>query len=91
MRTLFLVMIISLALATFWHKVPFIKQSVGLILNPTAGKLLNYNANIGMIIFAGVISLFITLIQKYTTDQETLREIKKEQKLLQQEIKKWRM
>src|SRR3989344_2736400 len=90
MRTLFLVMIVSLAIATFWNQVPIIKQTVGVVLNPTAGRLLDYNANIGMILFAGIISLFITIIQKYTTDQETLREIKKEQKLLQQEMKKYR-
>jgi len=60
------------------------------VLDPTAGKLLDWNVNVGIASVATVISLFIILIQKYTTDQETLRQIKKEQKLLQEEIKKYK-
>ncbi|MBU0760406.1 MAG: DUF106 domain-containing protein [Nanoarchaeota archaeon] len=90
MRSLFLVVAVSMAIAMFWNKVPAISQSVHLILDPTGGKLLNWSANVGILLFAAAISLFITLIQKYTTDQETLRQIKKEQKILQEEIKKYK-
>lgn len=81
-------MLVSLAVALFWNKVPAIKDSVHFILNPTAGKLLSWNATFGMILFSAIITFLLTIIQKYTTDQETLRQIKKEQKVLQEEMKK---
>ncbi len=90
MKTLFLVMALSLVIALFWDKVPIIKQSVHFVLDPSAGKLLDWNTNFGMVFFSAVISLFIILIQKFTTDQETLRQIKKEQKLLQEEMKNYK-
>ena len=85
-----IVMAASLAIAFFWHRLPIIRQSVHYVLDPTAGVLLNWNATLGIVLFSAAISLFITLIQKYTTDQETLRQIKKEQKILQEEIKKYK-
>lgn len=87
MKSLFFVVVISLAIAIFWNKVPLISNSVHYILDPTAGSLLDWNVNAGIAIVAAVISGFIMTIQKYTTDQETLRKIKKEQKLLQEEMK----
>jgi uncharacterized membrane protein (DUF106 family) len=90
MKILFIVVGISLAIALFWNSVPIIKETVHTILNPTAGKLLDWNPNVGIALFALVISLFIILIQKYTTDQDMLRQIKKEQKLLQEEMKKFK-
>ncbi len=89
-KTLFLVMIISLAIAGLWNTLPIIKESVHVVLDPTAGALLDYNVNLGMVIIAGLISLGITLVQKYTTDQETLKDIRKEQKILQKEMKKYK-
>jgi len=89
-RTLFIVMIISLGIAFFYEQIPIIKDSVEAVLNPTAGRLLDWNINIGMTIFAAIISLAITIIQKYTTDQDTLRELKKEQKLIQAEMKNYK-
>ena len=90
MKILFLVVIISLAIAFFWDKFTPIKESIHSILDPTAGSLLNWNANIGMLIIAFFITFILTLLQKYTTDQDTLRQIKKEQKLLQEEMKKYK-
>lgn len=84
-----LVMGISLAVAFYWDKVSWIKDSVHAVLNPSAGALLNWNLTIGMIIVVFAITLMTTLIQKYTTDQKALKELKNEQKLLQQEIKKY--
>lgn len=87
-KYLFIVVLVSLGLAYLWDKVSIIQNTAHALLDPSAGALLDWNVNFGMVLFVGIISLFLTLIQKYTTDQETLRAIKKEQKLLQEEIKK---
>jgi uncharacterized membrane protein (DUF106 family) len=90
MTMLFLVMIISLGIAFFWDSLPLMSQSVHYALDPTAGELLNYNINWGMIIITAIVTLFITLVQKYTVDNDTLRELKKEQKILQKEMKNFK-
>ena len=89
-KSIFIVMIVSLLIAFFWDSLSLIKDSVNAILNPTAGILLNWNLTYGMIIIVLIIALFMTLIQKYATDQETLREMKKEQKALQEEMKEYK-
>lgn len=85
---IFLVMVVSLAIAAFWDSLPIIKNSVNAVLNPTAGALLGLDLTFGMTILVLILSVFMTLIQKYTTDQKTLREMKEEQKKLQEDIKK---
>ncbi|MEK6842145.1 MAG: EMC3/TMCO1 family protein [Nanoarchaeota archaeon] len=87
---IFIVMIVSLALASLWDKVSFIKEGAHAILNPTAGVLLNWNITIGMSAIVLIISFFMTIIQKYATDQKILREMKEEQKILQEEMKKYK-
>lgn len=87
---LFIVMGVSLLAAALWDKFAFIKDSIHAILDPTAGALLNWNLDIGMTVVVLILSLAITLAQKYGTDQETLREMKKEQKIIQEEMKKFR-
>lgn len=89
-KPLIYVMILSLLIASFWDKIPFLKSSVHFILDPTSGLLLNWNLNWGMLIIVFIISLVTVLAQKYGTDQETLRELKKEQKILQEEMKKFK-
>lgn len=90
-KPIIFVMIASLAMFFFWDKIPFIKDSVHAVLDPSAGwLLLNLNITLGMILIVFIISLFTTLIQKYATDQEALRELKKEQKILQEEMKKYK-
>ncbi len=89
-KPIFFVMLASLVIAFFWDKILAIKNTAHLILDPTAGALLNWNVTYGMILIIFTISLFMTLLQKYATDQETLRELKKEQKILQEEMKKYR-
>jgi len=84
------IMLISLAIAGFWNSVPVIKDTVHAILDPSAGVLLNWNLTLGMLILVFVISVITTIVQKYATDQETLRELKKEQKILQEEMKKYK-
>ncbi len=89
-KGIFIVMLVSLLIAFLWDSVTVIKNTAGLILNPTAGALLNFNLTWGMIILVFIIAVFMTLVQKYGTDQETLRELKKEQKILQEEMKNYR-
>ena len=85
-----LITIISLVMASFWDKIPFMKNAVHAALDPSAGALLRWNLTIGMILVVFIITLITTLIQKYGTDQKALKELKHEQKLLQEEMKKYR-
>ena len=55
---IFIVMIVSLALASLWDKVSFIKEGAHAILNPTAGVLLNWNITIGMSAIVLIISFY---------------------------------
>jgi len=90
-KPIIFVMIISLVIAMFWDRIPFIKDSVHAALDPSAGWLLqNFNITLGMLLIIFTISLLTTLVQKYATDQEALRELKKEQKILQEEMKKYK-
>jgi len=82
-----IVMFISIIIAMFWNSVPIIKDTVHSILNPTAGVLLNWNITYGFLVLIFIITLIMTLAQKYLTDQETMREMKAEQKKLNQDMK----
>lgn len=88
---MFFVMGISILIASLWDQVPIIKNSIHAVLDPTFGVLLNlnipYGLEIGMIIIVLIITLFTTLIQKYTTDQKALKDLKNEQKSVQEEMK----
>jgi len=87
---IFLIMIVSLVIAFAWDKVPVIANSVHAVLDPTAGVLLTWNLTAGMLLIVLIITLLTTVIQKYATDQDALRELKKEQKILQEEMKKYK-
>ncbi len=89
-KPLIFVMILSLFIAAFWDSFPVLKNSVHFLLDPTAGVLLNLNPTIGLSIIVFIISLFTVIIQKYATDQETLKELRKEQKIIQEEMKKYK-
>ncbi|MBI3623789.1 DUF106 domain-containing protein [Candidatus Pacearchaeota archaeon] len=89
-KLVFIVLIISLVIASLWNKVSWISKPIHSVLDPSLGALLNWNLLIGMIIIVAILNLITTLIQKYTTDQETLRSIKQEQKALQEEMKSHR-
>lgn len=84
------VFLASMILAFSWNSLPLIKNTIHTILDPTAGKLLNFNINLGILVVAFAISLIISLIQKFTIDQESFRKMKAEQKLLQEEMKKFK-
>ena len=85
-----LVTVLSLVMAVYWDKIPFVKNAVHAVLNPSAGALLHWNLTIGMLLVTFVITLITTLIQKYATDQKALKELWAEQKLLQEETKKFK-
>jgi len=85
-----LITVVSLLMAVSWDKITFIKNAVHAALDPSAGALLNWNLTAGMLLVVFFITLITTLIQKYATDQKALKELKHEQKILQEEMKKFR-
>lgn len=87
---IFIVMLASLAIAGLWNSVPWIRDAVHYVLDPTAGALLNWHLTIGMLIIVILITFVTTLIQKYATDQDALKALKAEQKKLQEEMKQFR-
>jgi len=89
MTIMLLVMIASFVIAAAWN-VPIIKNSVHYVLDPSAGKLIELSPLWGMIVIVFVITLILTLVQKYTTNQNELRKLKEEQKILQEEMKKYK-
>ena len=86
-KIIIVVMILSMIIAFFWDKLGPVKSAVHAVLDPTAGALLDWHLTIGMLIIVFIISLLTTLVQKYATDQETLKELRKEQKIIQEEMK----
>ncbi len=84
------VMAVSLIIFSLWDKITFIKDSVHAALDPSVGALLNWNLTFGMLFVVLIISIITTLIQKYATDQKALRELRKEQKILQEEMQKYK-
>lgn len=85
-----LITVLSLAMAIYWNQIPFVKNAVHAVLDPSAGALLKWNLTIGMLLVLLIIALITTIIQKYATDQKALKELRAEQKLLQEEMKKFR-
>ncbi len=89
-RWIFLAILASLVIVWLWDKYPAIKSTAHSILDPSLGVLLNFNIFWGMAIILAVLSLLMTLIQKYTTNQKELKVMKEEQKKLQEEAKKYK-
>jgi uncharacterized membrane protein (DUF106 family) len=90
LKPLIIIAIAGIAINYFWNNLSIVKDSIGFILNPTIGALLDWNVSIGMIVVAGGITLITTLLQKFMIDADELRELKKEQKELQEEMKKFK-
>ena len=84
---LMIVMIISTVIALLWDKISFVRNAVHSVLNPTFGYILNINLVIGFLFITFLITLITTLLQKYTTDQEALKQLKEDQKKSQEEMK----
>ena len=89
-KPMIIVMLISLVIAGLWDKLPIIKDSIHTVLDPSAGALLAWNLSWGMTIIILIITLIVTLAQKYATNQEALRELKKEQKEIQKQMKEFK-
>jgi uncharacterized membrane protein (DUF106 family) len=90
MKTFLILTAISMVIVIFWNQVPIISQTVHSILDPTFGGILDWNPSVGMLIIVVVLSLTTSLLQKYLTDQETIKELKKDQKEIQKEMKKYK-
>jgi len=86
----FLVLAGSLVIAGLWEQLPIVREIAHRILDPTAGYLLDWHITYGMLAIVLLISIFTTVVQKYATDQESLRELRKEQKILQDEMKEFK-
>lgn len=82
--------VVSFMIAIYWEKISWIKDSVHAVLTPSAGILLNWNLEIGMTLIVLIITVITTIVQKYTTDQKALKELREEQKILQQEMEKYK-
>ncbi len=90
MTIAWVVLLISMLIASAWDKTAWIKDGIHFLLDPTAGALLDWQLTIGMIIIVFILSLIITIVQKYTSDQVALKELRDEQKKLQKEMKEAR-
>jgi len=51
-------------------------------------QFVKQNPKIGIILISVVVTVFVSLINKYTTNQKRMKEIKESQKKIQEEIKK---
>ena len=89
-KPIIIVMVISLVIAGLWDKVAVIKDSIHAILDPSAGALLLWDVSWGMTIIILIVTLIVTLAQKYATDQVALKELKKEQKAIQKQMKEFK-
>ena len=83
-------MIFTLIFAGLWDKIPAIKNAIHFVLDPTAGVLLKWNLNIGMLLIVLIITIITTLVQKYATDQKTLKELQAETKEIQKQMKEFK-
>lgn len=87
---LIIFMVFTLIFAGLWDKVPAIKNSIHYVLDPSAGALLNWNLNIGMLLVVLIITIITTIVQKYATDQKTLKELRAETKEIQKQMKEFK-
>ena len=83
-------MAISLGIVFLWDSLEGLKNVIHKILDPSFGALLNWNPTWGMLLIVFLIAFITTIIQKYTTDQTTLRELKKHQKEIQKDMNKYK-
>ena len=93
----FLILLISIYIASKWNSQlsifgsdKTVKEFVGSFMDPVFGRLIEINVYLGFIVIVGLITFLLTLAQKYLSDQAQLKEIRKEQKYLQEEMKKYK-
>jgi uncharacterized membrane protein (DUF106 family) len=90
MGILILVMLLSTLVASMWNSVPVIKNTAHALLDPSVGALLNWQVTPGFLLIAALITLVTTLVQKYFTDQKTIKELRNESKILSEEMKQYK-
>jgi uncharacterized membrane protein (DUF106 family) len=78
---------LTMIIAFNWKKWDWLRDGIHAALDPSIGALLDWNLTIGMIIVVFLISVIVVVLQKYTTNQEELKKIKKIQKELQKKSK----
>lgn len=81
------IMFIGIVMASLWESLPIIKETVHALLDPTAGALLTWHPTFGFFLFVALLTLITTIVQKYGTDQNAIKALRDEQKLIQQQIK----
>jgi len=84
------VLIFSMVIAYYWDRSPAISGFFHSILDPVFNPLLNWNIFWGMVVIVLFISVIMTFVQKYATDQKEMGEIKKRQKEIQKEMKEYK-
>jgi len=77
-------------IAMLWNSTPAISGFFHGILDPVLVPFFNWNVLYAMTFLVLAISIVMTLVQKYGTDQDEMRAIKKRQKELQVEMKKYK-
>jgi uncharacterized membrane protein (DUF106 family) len=87
---LLFVLAISFYIGIYWEKLDAVRAAVGFVLDPTFGVLIEWNTFIGFLITVAVISLILTIAQKFFTDQAELKILKAEQKAVQEEMKQYK-
>ena len=87
MRLMMIVMTVSLVIAFAWDKVPLISGTAHFLLDPTFGKLINWNNLVGLLIIVLALNFLLTLVHKYSTNQDALKRIKEESKVVREEMK----
>ena len=87
MTIMVLIMLLGLGIATLWQTVPIIKETIHALLDPTAGRLLDWHPSFGLLLFTACITFITTLVQKYGTNQNALKQLREEQKLIQEQVK----
>jgi len=89
-KPLIIIAIIGLGINYLWNHFSIVKDAISFALNPTIGALFSWNISYGMLIVAGGITLITTLLQKFLIDADEMRALKKEQKELQEEMKRFK-
>jgi len=84
---LLVVLGIAMYIGYFWEQLDPVRNAVNYVLDPTFGRLIEFNLYFGFVVIVGVLSLAITLAQKYLTNQVALKKLREKQKGIQKTLK----
>lgn len=82
-----LIFLIGIAVSFLWNAVPVIKEGAHALLDPTLGRWLDASLSLTFFFIVFVFTLLTTLLQKYCTDQQSIKRLKEEQKALQTQMR----